>query len=121
MKRILTKVVESPHGTARSAKIPGLHLAGKTGTAHIASQGGYSNKRYNASFFGFASDDEGHNYTIGVLVREPMRPYPYYFSSWSALPIFKATAEILVENGYLRPSEAFSSSASENIGTNALD
>ncbi|WP_162166967.1 hypothetical protein, partial [Campylobacter fetus] len=36
-------------------------------------------KRYNASFFGFVSDPNGNNYTIGVLVREPMRPYPYYY------------------------------------------
>ncbi|MDY3668560.1 MAG: hypothetical protein SO039_03260, partial [Campylobacter sp.] len=79
-----------------------------------------SDKRYNASFFGFASDDEGHNYTIGVLVREPMRPYPYYFASWSALPVFKQAAEILVENDYLSPSEAFSRNKND-IAATALD
>ena len=79
-------------------------MCGKTGTAHIATEGGYSDRRYNASFFGFASDEKGHNYTIGVLVREPMRPYPYYFASWSALPVFRRTVEILIENGYLEPS-----------------
>lgn len=123
MKEILTKVVTSPHGTARAAKIAGLELAGKTGTAHIATSGGYSDKRYNASFFGFASDEKGANYTIGVLVREPMRPYPYYFASWSALPVFKAVVETMVEEGFLSPSEAFSKSSqtSENLDTTALD
>ena len=120
MRAILVKVVDSPSGTGRAAKIPGLVLGGKTGTAHIATTGGYSDKRYNASFFGFASDDEGHNYTIGVLVREPMRPYPYYFASWSALPVFKQAAEILVENDYLSPSEAFSRNKND-IAATALD
>lgn len=78
----------------------------KTGTAHIATSGGYSDKRYNASFFGFVNDISGNNYTIGVLVREPMKPYPYYYASWSALPIFKNTVELMVENGYLKPTIA---------------
>ncbi|ALV24335.1 cell division protein FtsI / penicillin-binding protein [Campylobacter iguaniorum] len=104
MKRILIKVVESDKGTARKTKIDGLSIGGKTGTAHIATSGGYSDKLYNASFFGFASDPKGNNYTIGVLVREPMKPYPYYFASWSALPVFKNTVELLIENGYLIPA-----------------
>ncbi|MFW5614192.1 MAG: penicillin-binding transpeptidase domain-containing protein [Campylobacter hyointestinalis] len=103
MKRILIKVVESDKGTARKARIDGLSIGGKTGTAHIATVGGYSDKRYNASFFGFVNDSKGNSYTIGVLVREPMKPYPYYFASWSALPIFKNTVELMIENGYLFP------------------
>ncbi|HDX8144434.1 TPA: penicillin-binding protein 2 [Campylobacter fetus] len=106
MKRILIKVVESNKGTARKARIQGLSIGGKTGTAHIATSGGYSDKRYNASFFGFVNDISGNNYTIGVLVREPMKPYPYYYASWSALPIFKNTVELMVENGYLKPAIA---------------
>lgn len=105
IKRILVKTVRSPYGTAKKAYIKGLTIGAKTGTAHIAVAGGYSNKRYNASFFGFVNDHKGNNYTIGVLVREPMRSYPYYFASWSALPIFKKTVEILVESGYLFPDE----------------
>ncbi|EDO9794427.1 penicillin-binding protein 2 [Campylobacter fetus] len=106
MKRILIKVVESNKGTARKARIQGLSIGGKTGTAHIATSGGYSDKRYNASFFGFVNDISGNNYTIGVLVREPMKPYPYYYASWSALPIFKNTVELMVENDYLKPAIA---------------
>lgn len=105
IKRILIKVVQSPKGTAKKAKIDGLTIGGKTGTAHIATKGGYSDKRYNASFFGFANDAYGNNYTIGVLVREPMRPYPYYFAAWSALPVFKHTVELLIDNNYLIPSQ----------------
>lgn len=105
MKEILIKVVESPNGTARRTQIPGLIIGGKTGTAHIATSGGYSDKRYNANFFGFVRDSKGKEYTIGVLVREPMRPYPYYYASWSALPIFRSTIELMVENGYLTPAK----------------
>lgn len=105
MKEILVKVVESPNGTAKRTKIPGLIIGGKTGTAHIAASGGYSDKRYNANFFGFVRDKNGKEYTIGVLVREPMKPYPYYYASWSALPIFKSTVELMIENGYLTPAK----------------
>ncbi|WP_096028947.1 peptidoglycan D,D-transpeptidase FtsI family protein [Campylobacter lanienae] len=105
MKEILIKVVESPNGTARKTQIPGLIIGGKTGTAHIAASGGYSDKRYNANFFGFVRDANGKEYTIGVLVREPMRPYPYYYASWSALPIFRSTVELMIENGYLTPAK----------------
>lgn len=121
MKRILKKVVESPNGTAQKAKIQGLNISGKTGTAHIATGGGYSNTRYNASFFGFASDSFGNNYTIGVLVREPMRPYPYYFASWSALPVFKNTVEILIENKYLFPNQERTTNSSNFKGREILD
>ena len=50
-------------------------------------------------------DANGKEYTIGVLVREPMRPYPYYYASWSALPIFRSTVELMIENGYLTPAK----------------
>lgn len=114
IKRILIKVVENDKGTGRRAKIDGLIIGGKTGTAHIASHGGYSNKRYNASFFGFVNDAKGNSYTIGVLVREPMKPYPYYFASWSALPIFKKTVELMIDNSFLFPSPVGSESKVDN-------
>ncbi|MCR4941729.1 MAG: penicillin-binding protein 2 [Campylobacter sp.] len=102
MKRILIKVVEK--GTGSKAKTPGIEVGGKTGTAHIASKRsrGYGSV-YNGSFFGFANDAHGHNYTIGVLAREPKKPY-YYFGAQSALPSFKAAVDLLIEEGYLIPS-----------------
>ena len=48
------------------AKIDGLMIGGKTGTAHIAENGVYVRK-YNSSFFGFANDSK-NRFTIGVLV-----------------------------------------------------
>ncbi|WP_170000189.1 penicillin-binding protein 2 [Campylobacter sp. RM9328] len=103
MKRILIKTVDK--GTGIKAQTPGLEVGGKTGTAHIAvGKGGYSNT-YNGSFFGFANDSKGNSYTIGVLARNPQKPY-YYFGAQSALPVFKKAIDLMVEEGYLVPDEA---------------
>ena len=101
MKHILIKTVEI--GTGKRAKVEGLEIGGKTGTAHIATTGGYANT-YNGSFFGFVNDSQGNSYTIGVLAREPKKPY-YYFGAQSALPTFKAAIELMVEEGFLKPDE----------------
>ena len=84
------------------AKIDGLEIGGKTGTAHIAEGGKYVRK-YNSSFFGFANDKK-NKFTIGILVREPKKPY-HYFASVSAVPIFKEVVLRLIEEGYLTPSQ----------------
>jgi cell division protein FtsI (penicillin-binding protein 3) len=41
-------------GTASEVSVPGYTLAGKTGTAQVAENGGYSETKYVASFIGFA-------------------------------------------------------------------
>jgi cell division protein FtsI (penicillin-binding protein 3) len=46
--------VLSPGGTAEEAKVEGYTLAGKTGTAEKAIEGGYSKTDFVASFIGFA-------------------------------------------------------------------
>jgi cell division protein FtsI (penicillin-binding protein 3) len=100
MRSILIKTVQK--GTATKAKIDGLEIGGKTGTAHIAEGGKYVRK-YNSSFFGFANDKK-NKFTIGILVREPKKPY-HYFASVSAVPIFKEVVLRLIEEGYLTPSQ----------------
>lgn len=99
MQKILIKVVQQ--GTGTGAKIEGLEIGGKTGTAHIAEDGEYV-RSYNGSFFGFANDKK-NRYTIGVLVREAKKRQAY-FAAQSAVPVFKEVVEKLVENGYLTPS-----------------
>ena len=97
MQKILINAIEK--GTGKKAITQGLIIGGKTGTARIASKGGYTSNRYNASFFGFANDAKSA-YTIGVLVRNPTKPYSYY-AAQSALPVFKSTIDILVNEGFL--------------------
>ncbi|EAC1261700.1 penicillin-binding protein 2 [Campylobacter coli] len=99
MQKILIDVIEK--GTGQKAITQGIIVGGKTGTARIAERQGYTSNRYNASFFGFANDTK-HNYTIGVLVRNPTKPYSYY-AAQSALPMFKDVVDILINEDFLTP------------------
>jgi len=96
---ILKEVVK--RGTGKKAQYQGLEIGGKTGTAHIAKNGHYI-KSYHSSFYGFANDDQGNKYTIGVLVIKAKYKHTY-FASQSAVPTFRRTLDILVELGYLKP------------------
>ncbi len=98
VKKILIKTVNE--GTGKAAITPGIEVGGKTGTAHISRGRGYE-KKYNSSFFGFANDKE-HKFTIGVLVREPKTENYSYFASKSAVPVFKAIVDELINEGYLK-------------------
>jgi cell division protein FtsI (penicillin-binding protein 3) len=98
---ILKEVVK--RGTGVKAQYPGLEIGGKTGTAHIAKHGRYVHE-YHSSFYGFANDDHGHKYTIGVLVIRAKK-YHKYFASQSAVPTFKNLTRILVDQGYLKVNQ----------------
>ncbi len=56
--RDMLKGVLAPGGTASEVSVPGYTLAGKTGTAQIAKDGGYSETKYVASFIGIAPADD---------------------------------------------------------------
>lgn len=91
-------------GTGTLAKIDGITIGGKTGTAQIA-RGGQYQKRYISSFFGIANDNTGKKYTIGVTVREPVafgKHWYYRYASHSAVPVFRETVKILVKLGYIK-------------------
>lgn len=104
MKQILIKTVNV--GTGTIARTPGLEVGGKTGTAHIAKNGGYSNS-YHTSFIGFANDAK-HNYTIGITV---INPRTVYFASITAVPVFKAIVDLMVDEKYLTPDPAAAAAA----------
>jgi len=97
MKKILIKTVLK--GTGTKAITPGLVVGGKTGTAHLVEHGRYVRK-YNTSFLGFAND-KTHHYSIGVVVRKPTTQH---FASQTAVPVFKKTIDIMVEEGFLKPT-----------------
>ena len=71
VRRMLEGVI-GPGGTASGAEIPGYVLAGKTGTAEKADPitGGYSERKYVASFVGFAPAKEP-KLLVAVMVDEP--------------------------------------------------
>jgi cell division protein FtsI (penicillin-binding protein 3) len=103
IKKILIEVVK--RGTGKAARVEGLEIGGKTGTAHIYDFNAKRYvERYNSSFFGFANDKEGNKFTIGVLVIDPTRENKYYFASKSAVPVFHDIVENLKSLDYLKPT-----------------
>jgi len=96
---VLIEVVK--RGTGVNAQYPGLEIGGKTGTAHMARNGRYVSE-YHSSFYGFANDNEGHAYTIGVLVIRA-KTHNKYYASQSAVPTFKNIVQVLVNEGMLTP------------------
>jgi cell division protein FtsI (penicillin-binding protein 3) len=100
---ILIEDVE--RGIGINAQYSGLEIGGKTGTAHMVKDGRYI-REYHSSFYGFANDDEGAKYTIGVLVIKAQAQYAY-FASRSAVPVFGKIVDVMVKSGYLVPSELY--------------
>ena len=97
MKKILIKTVNK--GTGVKAITKGLEIGGKTGTAHIVEKGRYVNK-YNTAFVGFANDKKS-KFTMGVIVVQPKKSQ---FASQTSVPVFKKAVDIMIEDGYLKPS-----------------
>jgi cell division protein FtsI (penicillin-binding protein 3) len=99
MKKILIKTVQM--GTGLNAKIDGIEIGGKTGTAHIAKNGKYV-KQYISSFFGFAND-KNSKYTIGVTVFEPKKEH---FASSTATVVFKNIVDKMVDFEFLKKAKS---------------
>ena len=100
MRKILHRVVEE--GTGKMAKIEGITVAGKTGTAQkILPTGGYSHSNFIASFIGFAPAEKPLLSMIVVLDD----PQPSYYGGTVAAPVFKKVIEqALLYKGY-RPKK----------------
>ena len=68
--RTMLEGVLAPGGTASEVSVPGYTLAGKTGTAQIATEDGYSDSQYVASFMGIAPA-QNPAVAISVIVNQP--------------------------------------------------
>lgn len=77
-------------GTAKTARIPGYTVAGKTGTAAKLVGGRYSKSDYNASFVGFLPSRDPI-LTVLVVIDSP-RAAGYYGGAVAA-PVFQRVAE----------------------------
>ncbi len=87
---MLRTVVENPNGTAyRTARIANYSVAGKTGTSHQASGGGYSQDTYNSVFAGMAPASDPR--LVGVVVVRGSQGA--YFGSQVAAPVFKTVMQ----------------------------
>ena len=87
-KEILEGVVI--RGTATSLNKSPYRIAGKTGTAQIASSKGYDKTNYNASFVGYFPADNP-KYSCIVVVSKPSTGR--YYASSVAVPVFKDIAD----------------------------
>lgn len=83
LKEMLVAVVEK--GTATQASIPGVRIAGKTGTAQQLTNGTYDRKNYTASFVGYYPADKPRVAMIVMLDR----PTASIYGGQTAAPIFR--------------------------------
>ncbi len=100
VRRMLATVVET--GTAVAAKIPGYHVAGKTGTANKANPGGggYSGDVI-ASFLGFVPAERPELLVLCVLDS----PRKAHYASMTAVPLFQAVTREAVRTLGIPPEE----------------
>ncbi len=88
VQSLLVNVVES--GTGRLAKVQGLTVAGKTGTAQkVEPNGRYSHSRFVASFAGFGPVPDS-SFVIVVAMDEPR---PAYYGGLVSAPMFQRIVE----------------------------
>ena len=94
--RTLTSMLEGvvKEGTATNAKIEGLRIAGKTGTARKPLTGarGYSRSDYIASFVGFFPAEKP-SHLVFVMLENPRTTY---WGGMVAAPTFKSIAQRIV-------------------------
>lgn len=100
MRLMLTAATEEK-ATGSLARIPGYHVAGKTGTAQKVDtvKGGYTPNAYVSSFAGFVP---AHNprYVILINVDNPKKAY---YGSQVAAPVFARIAQYMVRRAGLPP------------------
>lgn len=88
---VLTAAVEDG-GTASSAGLRTLRVAGKTGTARIASGGGYRERRYAASFVGYLPAEAPKL----VILTKLEDPKGLYYGGRTAAPLSRSIVQAIL-------------------------
>lgn len=95
-------------GTGTNARIQGVRIAGKTGTARKYVDGKYSSSDYTVSFVGFFPVEDPEIVCL-VMMDNPRRGG--YYASTTSVPVFRNIAERIITTGLLRvppsPPEEF--------------
>lgn len=105
MRAMLTDVV--CHGTGKLAKVPGMSVAGKTGTAYKRQDNGTyarddGSRAYYATFVGFLPATQPR-FTVLVSIDEPLASGGDRFGGTAAAPVFARIASALINEAGLRP------------------
>lgn len=93
VRDMMVQVVEN--GTGREARLPGLPIAGKTGTTQQLTNGTYSQNKHIASFVGFFPADKP-SVALLVLLDAPTNGY---YGGQVAAPVFRRIAKRLTDVG----------------------
>jgi len=80
----MLQTVVKKGGTGTRAQVPGYQVAGKTGTAYIASANGYDHHRYVGSFAGLAPASKPELVVV-VVIKDPQGKH---FGGLIAAPAF---------------------------------
>jgi len=83
--RTMLETAVEKEGTGQLAVVSGYRVAGKTGTVHKATAGGYSEDRYLSLFAGFAPVEDPR-LVMAVMIDEPMGQQ--YYGGQVAAPVF---------------------------------
>jgi cell division protein FtsI (penicillin-binding protein 3) len=90
-------------GTGTKAAVPGYRVAGKTGTARIAGQHGYDEKRYVATFAGVAPVSRPR-IVVAVVINEPTQHS--FYGGRVAAPLFSKVMEASLRLMDIEPDAA---------------
>ena len=83
--RSMLETVVSQEGTGKLAEIVGYHVAGKTGTARVAVNGGYSTDQYNSVFAGMVPASDPRLVAV-VVINRPSNGQ--YLAAKVSAPVF---------------------------------
>jgi len=105
LRAILRGVVEKPYGTGQSARIPGVAVGGKTGTAQIwdPQRREYRKNEHMLSFVLVAPVDTQPQFVILVTMRNPKKGR---YASQVAAPVARQIAVHMLRERDLIPPEA---------------
>ena len=96
----MLETVTHEKGTGLSAAIPGYRVAGKTGTAKVASEGSYAHGKYRYSFVGIAPVSNPR-LIVAVMIEEPS--LGSYYASVVAAPVFRKVMEEALNTLGIKP------------------
>ena len=108
MRSLMSDVV--CFGTATLGKVPGMTVAGKTGTAYKRQDNGTyaaddGSRSYFASFVGFIPAQQPR-FTVLVSIDEPNAESMDRFGGTAAAPVFANIAQVLISELDIRPDAA---------------